>query len=308
MTRFGGRCDVLLPPSCSTDRARGVLARVSVALATPAAASPADDIATVTKTVTLKGLLKHSDRFQAIADANGDNRASGLPGYDASAAYVANKMRGAGYDVTVQPFDFPFFEEFGSAFEQTAPTPTTYVDGVDYDLMDFSGDGDVTAPVVNVDLSLTPPRASTSGCEPADFPASVAGKIALVQRGTCTFGTKVANAEAAGAVGAVVMNQGNGDPVANADRYVLFAGTLGGPVGIPAVSVSYFQGEQFANTAGLELRIQADTISTIRSTSNVFAQSRSGRTDNVVMAGAHLDSEPDTAGINDNGSGSAGRS
>ena len=47
------------------------------------------------------------------------------------------------------------------------------------------------------------------------------------------------------------------------------------------------------------------TISTIRSTSNVFAQSRSGRTDNVVMAGAHLDSEPDTSGINDNGSGSA---
>jgi Zn-dependent M28 family amino/carboxypeptidase len=230
----------------------------------------------------------------------------GLPGYDASAAYVANKMRGAGYDVTVQPFDFPFFEEFSSAFEQTAPTPTTYVDQVDYDLMDFSGAGDVTAAVVNVDLNLIPPRASTSGCEPADFIAApVTGRIALLQRGTCPFGQKVANAEDAGAVGAVVMNQGNGDPVANADRYELFAGTLGAPVGIPAVSVSYFQGEEFANTAGLTLRIQAETISTIRSTSNVFAQSRSGRTDNVVMAGAHLDSEPDTAGIKDNGSGSA---
>lgn len=60
--------------------------------------------------------------------------------------------------------------------------------------------------------------------------------------------------------------------------------------------MSTFQGEEFANTAGLTMRIQADTISTIRSTSNVFAQSRSGRTDNVVMAGAHLDSEPDAAG------------
>ena len=99
----------------------------------------------MTKTVTLKGILKHSDALQAIADANGDNRASGLPGYDASAAYVADKMRGAGYQVTVQPFDFPFFEEFGSTFQQTAPTPTTYVDGEDYDLMDFSGAGDVTA-------------------------------------------------------------------------------------------------------------------------------------------------------------------
>jgi Zn-dependent M28 family amino/carboxypeptidase len=278
--------------------------------AVPAAADPVDDaINTVTKTVRLKGLLKHADRLQAIADANGDNRASGLPGYDASAKYVAGKLRAAGYDVTVQPFDFPFFEEFGSTFQQTAPTPTDYVDGEDYDLMDYSGSGDVTAPVVNVDLSLTPPRASTSGCETSDFlnpdgTSKVTGAIALVQRGTCGFGVKVANAEAAGAVGAVVMNQGNGDPVANADRYELFFGTLGGPVGIPAVSVSYFQGEEFAATAGLQLRIQADTISTIRSTSNVIAQTKGGRTDNVVMAGAHLDSEPDTAGINDNGSGS----
>ena len=209
----------------------------------------------------------------------------------------------------MQPFDFPFYEEFGSAFQQTAPTPTDYVDGEDYDLMEYSGSGDVTASVVNVDLNLTPPRASTSGCEVSDFrnldgTSKVTGAIALVQRGTCAFGVKVANAEAAGAVGAVVMNQGNGDPVANADRYELFAGTLGAPVGIPAVAVSYFQGEEFATTAGLQLRIQADTISTIRSTSNVIAQTKRGRTDNVVMAGAHLDSEPDTAGINDNGSGS----
>jgi hypothetical protein len=72
----------------------------------------------------------------------------------------------------VQPFDFPFFEEFGSTFQQTAPTPTTYVAGETYDLMDFSGNGDVTAAVVNVDLNLTPPRASSSGCEATDFSAT----------------------------------------------------------------------------------------------------------------------------------------
>jgi hypothetical protein len=127
-------------------------------------------------------MARHADRLQAIADANGDNRASGLPGYDASAAYVADRLRRAGYDVTVQPFDFPYFEEFGSTFQQTAPIPRTFVAGEDYDLMDYSGDGDVTAPVVNVDLNLTPPRASTSGCVAADFSADVAGKIVLLQR------------------------------------------------------------------------------------------------------------------------------
>ncbi len=40
-------------------------------------------------------------------------------------------------------------------------------------------------------------------------------------------------------------------------------------------------------------------------TYNVLAESRSGDPDNVVMAGAHLDSVPAGPGINDNGSGSA---
>ena len=52
-------------------------------------------------------------------------------------------MRHAGYQVTRQPFEFNFCDETGSSFAQTAPTPTTYVDGTDYDLMDCSGYGDV---------------------------------------------------------------------------------------------------------------------------------------------------------------------
>src|SRR5690606_12319369 len=55
----------------------------------------------------------------------------------------------------------------------------------------------------------------------------------------------------------------------------------------------------------LTVRITAQTTSEVRETENVIAESRTGRRDNVVMAGAHLDSEPDTAGINDNGTGSA---
>ncbi|GIJ33215.1 M28 family peptidase [Micromonospora sediminimaris] len=279
----------------------------TTALVSPALASPNNNSAKkLTKAVTVKGVLKHLDTFQAIADANADTRASGTPGYDASADYVAKLLKKAGYQVTRQQFDFAFYEEFGSSFAQVAPSPTTYTDGVDYELMDYSGAGMAEATVVPVDLALDPPRASSSGCEASDFDAvDVAGKVALMQRGTCAFGDKVVNAEAAGAVGAIIMNQGNGTPEANADRYDLFAGTLGTPVGIPAVSVSYYSGEQFAATAGLAVRIEADTTSEIRSTENVFAQTRHGRTDNVVMAGAHLDSDPAGPGYNDNGTGSA---
>ncbi len=42
---------------------------------------------------------------------------------------------------------------------------------------------------------------------PADFPASVNGKIALIKRGTLTFHDKAKNAKAAGAVGVVIFNK-----------------------------------------------------------------------------------------------------
>lgn len=50
------------------------------------------------------------------------------------------------------------------------------------------------------------------GCSP--FPAgSMSGAIALISRGTCSFFTKVTNAEAAGAVAAVVFNNLPGPPI-----------------------------------------------------------------------------------------------
>ncbi len=54
------------------------------------------------------------------------------------------------------------------------------------------------------------------------------GKIALIQRGSITFGEKVANAAAAGADAAIVFNNQPGN----------FSGTLGEPGAIPAMSIS----------------------------------------------------------------------
>ena len=42
--------------------------------------------------VTVEGVLAHEEAFQAIADENGDTRASGTPGYDASVDYVADTL------------------------------------------------------------------------------------------------------------------------------------------------------------------------------------------------------------------------
>jgi Zn-dependent M28 family amino/carboxypeptidase len=60
-----------------------------------------------------------------------------------------------------------------------------------------------------------------------------------------------------------------------------------------------------ANTPGLRMQVFANTLRRVLSTSNVLAEKTGANDQNVVMAGAHLDSVLAGPGINDNGSGSA---
>ena len=74
---------------------------------------------------------------------------------------------------------------------------------------------------------------SSQGCNPAINNADIAGNIALVDRGTCEFGTKALNAENAGAVGVIIcnvagVNGGTGEELLN-----MGAGVEGGQVNIP---------------------------------------------------------------------------
>ncbi len=248
--------------------------------------------------VTLEGVRRHLLAFQDIADANGGTRASGTPGYDASAEYVADEARRAGLDVTTQDVEFPFFELNSAAFAQVTPTSITYADGTDFATATFSGSGDVTGTAVPVDVVLPPTGGSTSGCEATDFAGFPPGAVALMQRGTCEFGVKATNAAAAGAAGAVIFNEGDAP-----DRTGVVEGTLGAPIAIPVVGTTFAIGESLPNT---EVRLQIDAISENRTTTNVLADTRDGRGDGpVLMVGAHLDSVTEGPGINDNGSGSA---
>ncbi len=253
--------------------------------------------------VTLAGVRAHQKALQHIADRNDGTRASGLPGFNKSAAYVAWKLKKAGYKVTRQPFEFNAFLKLGPAIaQQTAPGAVTYEEGVDFDAIDQSVPGDVSAAVAPVDVQLGLDNTSTSGCEAADFAAFTAGRIALLQRGTCSFQQKAENAAAAGAVGAIIFNQGN-----TPDRTGLISGTVSDAYigGIPVIEATYDRGAEWTATAGLIMRIVVDAFRGVAKTENVIAESRHGDPGNVVMVGAHLDSVGDGPGINDNGSGTA---
>jgi Zn-dependent M28 family amino/carboxypeptidase len=286
-----------------------VLGAATLAGAPPVSAvSPACDtrvnntFSKLLECVTLEGVREHQAAFQQIADDNGGNRFSGLPGHDASVDYVVQRLTDAGYTPVVQPFDYLASAVLGpSTLRQTAPGLVTYVEDTDYTLMAQVDPGNVTAPVTAVDLQLGLGNTSTSGCEASDFAGFTAGDIALMQRGTCSFELKAENAAAAGAVGFIIFNQGN-----TADRQGLAAVTLGATneSGIPGFFATYARGVEWSTTAGLVLNIVTDVLRETKTTYNVLAQTP-GSSDNVVMVGAHLDSVGEGPGINDNGSGSA---
>jgi Zn-dependent M28 family amino/carboxypeptidase len=246
--------------------------------------------------VTLEGVREHQAAFQAIADANGGTRAAGTPGYDESVEYVVERLTAAGYIVTLDEFPFLFFPP--AVLQQLTPISATYETGA----FTNSGVGSVTGPVIPVDINLVPPRASTSGCEASDFAGldfSGSSDIALIQRGTCPFAQKVQNAEAAGAEAVVIFNQGN-DPT----REGLIVGTLAPfSASVPVVGASFADGVALAQPGSTAL-VQVDPPEN-RPQVNVLAESQRGDPNNVVMAGAHLDSVQAGPGINDNGSGSA---
>ena len=268
-------------------------------------ADPHPDSSALREAVTVENVFGHMVALNDIAAANGGERASGTSGYQASVDYVVGLLEPAGYQITIQPFDFAFFDELSpSELERVSPDPKTFANGTDFATMVYSGAGDATAALQAVDVVMPPVGGSTSGCEASDFAGFTPGNVALIQRGTCTFRLKSLNAEAAGASAVIIYNEGN-----TPGRVGLFFGTLIEPgVNIPVLSTSFAVGQELFNNiqAGpTTVRVFADTISEIRETYNVFAETPEGKPQSVMMFGAHLDSVLDSPGMNDNASGTA---
>ncbi len=252
--------------------------------------------------ITTKGVVAHMNELQWIADYRGGHRSTASSGYAASVSYVRRKLEAAGYRTSTQPFTFTMFEEL--APPALLAGSRRFEPNEDVATFEYSGAGKVTGKIVPIDLQVPPPAAgsSTSGCEPGDFPSPGAKPaIALIQRGTCTFDDKVANAVAAGYDAAVIFNEGQ------KDRTDLLFGVLSEGVRIPVVGTTYQVGRDLLRAAkdgaAGQVAVQARVIE--RKTYNITADTAQGRSDRTVVVGAHLDSVREGPGINDNGSGSA---
>ncbi|HWG98870.1 MAG TPA: M28 family peptidase [Pilimelia sp.] len=270
--------------------AAAAAAAVLAAVAGPAAAANAGGSTArqlgerLARAVTVDRIHRHLVALQRIADRNGGDRADPTPGFRESLDYVARAVRGAGFHVTVQPF----------TYDRTVVDAAVLAAG-GHQIVPHHMFGSPPTPVGGVTgrLAVVPPDATT-GCEAADYAGlDVVGALVLIRRGGCTFAQKEQVAAAAGAIAAVVYNNS--------------PGPMGGAVDpltarIPTVGLVGVDGAALAALPGVEVTLDVrDHLETTVSY-NLLAQTRTGRTDNVVMAGAHLDSIPGTPGINENGS------
>jgi Zn-dependent M28 family amino/carboxypeptidase len=259
-------------------------------------------------------LWSHMQSFQAIADANPGpdghpSRNSGEPGYRASVDYVAGLMRRAGYSVTIQPYTFDYFAYQGvPSLSELSPTAHDYTLVSEWN--PGRSLGSATADLQPAGGILIPSTGgSTSGCDASDFTGFVPGRIALIQRGTCTFSQKIQNAQAAGASGVIIFNEGNTDA-----RSGVFSGSLSSVPSIPVAFTSFAAGKALydayqsatANATTLprmSLKVQG-IHDPNREDWNVIADSKGGDPNSIVVVDAHLDAIYG-AGMLDNASGSA---
>ena len=163
----------------------------------------------------------------------------------------------------------------------------------------FSADGNTVPPTAA-------PGETDAGCSVSDFEPAPADEdaVALVQRGTCTFGEKAQYAQEAGYDAVIIFNEGQDG------RTELPGGTLGEPDDIPVVGLSYADGaalqEQVEAGDEVVMTVTTDTsFDPDAETSNVIANTPGGDATKTIVVGAHLDSVDGGAGINDNGSGTA---
>ena len=193
------------------------VAGLAAALVVVPSAAAIDEVNTqrLRNGVTAAGILEHMRGFQRVANANGGNRAATTPGYEASLAYVERRLARAGYETERHPFDF-------ATWEQNAPATFAR-----------EGSGAVrrghrlrrgpvlrvrerdrchsSRPATSRSRRRAVPAAGRAAASARDWPAGdqpLAGRIALIQRGTCPFTAEDPLADDLGAAGVIIFNDG----------------------------------------------------------------------------------------------------
>lgn len=257
--------------------AAATLTLASCSAATESA--PTDPARDLAGKVTADAIFAHLEELSGIG-----NRAVGTPGYEATVDYLAGVLRDRGFAVSTPEFEWLKMGDPGK--------PTLQIAGRSYPVTQASPlagtpRGGVSGP------SLRPRK--PAGCAAADY-GDVRGALAIVDDTGCSVVVKQNAAVAKGAVGLLVVSAGGTRGLFEPGYYQKLT--------LPVAVIDRTTDAALRRTTAA-VRLTLDAQASVAKSRNVVAQTTSGDTANVVMAGANFDSAPRSPGINDNGTGVA---
>lgn len=248
------------------------------------------------QTVTGANAWRHLEAIERATMANGGNRVSGSPGYEATAEYLVRTLTRAGYKVQRQEFSFPDYDIVSETGSVTTPETRT----LHTTIARFS----LSTPEGGLTTALGQPSGKDTGCTSDDYVGTdVKGKIVLVNVGDCFITQKQMVAAEAGAA-VMLMNVNSPNPDLNL-RYRMVPPA---DARIPTATLSRGESEHLtADAAKGRVTVTVDLRGTDKTTKsyNLLADTPTGRPDNTIVMGAHLDSVDTAPGINDNGAAAA---
>ena len=193
------------------------------------------------------------------------SRVAGTPTNEKALAYLNLEYQKAGYETEVQTFTYPKFEDRGSTLKIEANVIAGRA-------LNGSPPGDLRAAI-----AVVPNLGRKEDFQQVD----VRGKIAVVRWGEIRFSDKASNAEAAGTVGLIIVNNGSGN----------FTGTLVEKIDIPILSIAGEQGTALLQNAdnSRQVTLEVNTVHRQVTGRNLIAR-RIDSTQPEVIIGGHYDS------------------
>jgi len=136
------------------------------------------------------------------------------------------------------------------------------------------------------------------GCNADTYLANPAGKIALIERGACTFVEKISRASSSGAIGAIVYNNTTGSPCC--DNLVRMGPANPGQVPIPGFFVARSTGLTLAATP-VTVKIQAASFRALKDgvtallSSGILNRQQAGSLKDIISAASNAANAGDFA-------------
>jgi len=254
--------------------------------------------------MTTENLMSHLHALQGIADANGGNRAFGMPGSQASVDYIWSQISNIpGTKVWKQDFAGNF------SFSEAELRIIGANDTAGVSVPVFAIVKSPQTPDSGIEAELIAGPEGAAACNDTSYAnLDVKGKIVLVERGACNdsdnnpiHGGRIIAAARAGAA-ALITYQDTPNEVFSPELPETR------PDYVPAGAINQADGHKLiaqlavSGDAPVHAYFRQKQIREERMTQNVFAETE-GDPDSVIMLGAHLDSVQAGPGINDNGSG-----